>query len=106
MSTTTTITPETLVQDRTASHSGTYVWRTIRLGELTRWGQPVVLDAGQLAELASGAEVLYSSDWDDLIRLPRTPRAPAVRPAPPTFTCPTCGEHRDTTLRGHCDDCD
>ena len=28
---------------------------------------------------------------------------------PPThyrFTCPKCGEHRDTTIPGHCDDCE
>ncbi|HUI31181.1 MAG TPA: hypothetical protein VLX91_13295 [Candidatus Acidoferrales bacterium] len=24
----------------------------------------------------------------------------------PRFTCPKCGEHRDTTRRGHCDDCE
>ena len=24
----------------------------------------------------------------------------------PRFTCPRCGEHRDTTVRGHCDDCE
>ena len=106
MSITTTITPETLVQVYTASHSGTHVWRTIPLGELINWGQPVVLDAGQLAELATGAETRYASGWDSLVRLPRTPRAPAVRPAPPAFTCRRCGEHRDTTIAGHCDDCD
>jgi hypothetical protein len=22
------------------------------------------------------------------------------------FTCPRCGEHRDTTIAGHCDDCE
>lgn len=27
------------------------------------------------------------------------------RPAP-RFTCRRCGEHRDTTLQGHCDDCE
>lgn len=30
------------------------------------------------------------------------------RPAttPKRFTCRRCGEHRDTTVRGHCDDCE
>jgi hypothetical protein len=23
-----------------------------------------------------------------------------------TFTCSRCGDHRDTTLAGHCDDCE
>jgi len=24
----------------------------------------------------------------------------------PRYTCPRCGGHRDTTIRGHCDDCE
>lgn len=24
----------------------------------------------------------------------------------PRFTCRRCGEHRDSNLRGHCDDCE
>jgi len=28
---------------------------------------------------------------------------PASRPR---FTCPRCGEHRDTNVSGHCDDCE
>ena len=35
-------------------------------------------------------------------------RAPALSMATssPRFTCPRCGEHRDTNVRGHCDDCE
>lgn len=33
-------------------------------------------------------------------------RPARVAPPAPRFTCHRCGEHRDTTRRGHCDDCD
>ncbi len=32
--------------------------------------------------------------------------AKPAAPAAYRFTCRRCGEHRDTTVRGHCDDCE
>jgi hypothetical protein len=69
------------------------------------------------AALESGAEVRYtlrdgdfglknpSQEWYQNIRIQPAPRAPYAQPNH-RFTCATCGEHRDTTRRGHCDDCE
>jgi len=65
------------------------------------WGLDEVI-----AALVAGRQVQTGTDWNQMIRL-----APAVCPPRPVtpaprFTCPRCGDHRDTTLRGHCDDCE
>jgi hypothetical protein len=39
------------------------------------------------------------------IRYQPVPTPPRVE-ARPRFTCRRCGENRDTTLQGHCDDCE
>jgi hypothetical protein len=94
-----------LIQYESDTHSGLTEWITIESAELTDCGAPVVLTAEQLALLEAGKMTRYgqSGTW---CRLPRAPKA--TRPAvvtTPAFTCPQCGGHRDTTLRGLCDDC-
>ena len=44
-------------------------------------------------------------EWYEQIRYEPEVVAPIVYSAP-RFTCKSCGEHRDTTRRGHCDDCE
>ena len=46
-----------------------------------------------------------SFDWYQKIRITPGVSKP-TEIAAPRFTCPRCGEHRDTTRRGHCDDCE
>jgi hypothetical protein len=68
------------------------------------------------AALAGGRTVQYDQRWDATLRDAgaaanaaqawRARRAAAARTAPRQYTCPACGDHRDTTFAGHCDDCE
>lgn len=72
--------------------------------DCARRGVYGTVEAVQQALLA-GREVTHAEYWHAKIRL-----APAPRTAQSTvvhaFTCPRCGEHRDTTVSGQCDDCE
>ncbi len=80
-------------------------WNARELETLTWCGNPVELSPEQLVTLESGQPVRFAADWYANVRLPRTPR-PAVVAPEPRFTCRVCGSHRDTTISGHCDDCE
>ena len=43
-------------------------------------------------------------EWYEKLRVKPTPRTQT--PTNHRFTCRRCGEHQDTTRRGHCDDCE
>lgn len=85
--------------------NSTGTWNERALETLTWCGVPVVLTPDQMAALTAGKPVRFASDWYAKIRLPQTARKLAP-PVASLFTCPTCGEHRDTTRPGLCDDCD
>jgi len=73
-------------------------------------------EADVRAALANGREIRIGMNWDAEIR---DAGVAATRQAgtaarfqelqarmAPRFTCRRCGDHRDTTFRGHCDDCE
>ena len=73
-------------------------------------------EADVRAALANGREIRIGTNWDAEIRdagVAATRQAETsarfqelqARMAP-RFTCRQCGDHRDTTFRGHCDDCE
>jgi len=66
-----------------------------------------------LIALANGQEIQTGSGWNSRIRCAdvaearRVARQAQIDATPaPRFTCRRCGEHRDTTVPGHCDDCE
>jgi hypothetical protein len=66
-------------------------------------------DRGQQVEFCPNWRVCGHHVGAPLARVANTAATPtrSVRTVPaPRFTCPRCGEHRDTTVRGHCDDCE
>jgi len=90
-------------------------WYPVDLDRIEEYLGWAVRHTGQnheqiVAQLNAGREVQHggqfgSRQWYHRLRLTPLPRE--TRPeSRPRFTCPRCGEHRDTTISGHCDDCE